>query len=133
MLSNTTAIAEAWARLDHKFDLMYAKRTFFHTLSDIPVDEGTFGVHEIKLMIETGPSFGDGCGVAQHAHSTLYLCEIATGDDCGWLVVDSHLETSWAPVDELDGPLSLDCCDCSVDILWHHISTEQQTTGHVFP
>merc|ERR1712223_1495701 len=26
MLSNTTAIAEAWARLDHKFDLMYAKR-----------------------------------------------------------------------------------------------------------
>jgi len=24
MLSNTTAIAEAWARLDHKFDLMYA-------------------------------------------------------------------------------------------------------------
>uniref|UniRef100_A0A673M2W2 Tubulin alpha-1C chain n=1 Tax=Sinocyclocheilus rhinocerous TaxID=307959 RepID=A0A673M2W2_9TELE len=29
MLSNTTAIAEAWARLDHKFDLMYAKRAFF--------------------------------------------------------------------------------------------------------
>ncbi|CAF90259.1 unnamed protein product [Tetraodon nigroviridis] len=25
MLSNTSAIAEAWARLDHKFDLMYAK------------------------------------------------------------------------------------------------------------
>ena len=23
MLSKTTAIAEAWARLDHKFDLMY--------------------------------------------------------------------------------------------------------------
>ncbi|RXG59227.1 Tubulin alpha chain [Armadillidium vulgare] len=23
MLSNTTAIGEAWARLDHKFDLMY--------------------------------------------------------------------------------------------------------------
>eukprot|EP00069_Balaena_mysticetus_P005761 bmy_18217T0 len=28
MLSNTTAIAEAWARLDHKFDLMYAKHAF---------------------------------------------------------------------------------------------------------
>merc|ERR550517_703680 len=24
------AIAEAWARLDHKFDLMYAKRAFVH-------------------------------------------------------------------------------------------------------
>jgi tubulin alpha len=28
LLSNTTAIAEAWGRLDHKFDLMYAKRAF---------------------------------------------------------------------------------------------------------
>merc|ERR1712166_1473356 len=33
MLSNTTAIAEAWARLDHKFDLMYAKRAFVHCTS----------------------------------------------------------------------------------------------------
>ncbi len=26
MLSNTTAIATAWSRLDHKFDLLYSKR-----------------------------------------------------------------------------------------------------------
>ena len=30
MLANTTAISEAWARLDHKFDLLYAKRAFVH-------------------------------------------------------------------------------------------------------
>ncbi|CBY23309.1 unnamed protein product [Oikopleura dioica] len=30
MLSNTTAIADAWSRLNHKFDLMYAKRAFVH-------------------------------------------------------------------------------------------------------
>ena len=30
MLSNTTAIEAAWARLNHKFDLMYAKRAFVH-------------------------------------------------------------------------------------------------------
>ena len=30
MLSNTTAIAEAWSRLDYKFDLMYSKRAFVH-------------------------------------------------------------------------------------------------------
>ena len=29
-LSNTTAIAEAWERLNWKFDLMYAKRAFVH-------------------------------------------------------------------------------------------------------
>ncbi|OWF49291.1 Tubulin alpha chain [Mizuhopecten yessoensis] len=34
MLSNTTAIAEAWARLDHKFDLMYARRAFVHWQSE---------------------------------------------------------------------------------------------------
>uniref|UniRef100_A0A672MDX9 Tubulin alpha-1A chain n=1 Tax=Sinocyclocheilus grahami TaxID=75366 RepID=A0A672MDX9_SINGR len=30
MLSNTTAIAEAWARLDHKFDLMYVLKENSH-------------------------------------------------------------------------------------------------------
>ncbi len=30
MLANTTAIADAWAKLDRKFDLMYAKRAFVH-------------------------------------------------------------------------------------------------------
>lgn len=30
MLSNTTAIAEAWERLDRKFDLMFSKRAFVH-------------------------------------------------------------------------------------------------------
>ena len=29
-LSNTTAIKDAWAVLDHKFDLMYSKRAFVH-------------------------------------------------------------------------------------------------------
>jgi tubulin alpha len=31
-LSNTTAIAAAWGRLDHKFDLLYSKRAFVHWL-----------------------------------------------------------------------------------------------------
>ena len=30
MLANTTAISEAWSRLDHKFDLMFSKRAFVH-------------------------------------------------------------------------------------------------------
>ena len=29
MLANTTAIQEAWARLDHKFDLMFANERLF--------------------------------------------------------------------------------------------------------
>jgi len=41
-LSNTTAIMEAWARLDHKFDLMYAKRAFVHWFVGEGMEEGEF-------------------------------------------------------------------------------------------
>ncbi|KFY14083.1 hypothetical protein V492_02863 [Pseudogymnoascus sp. VKM F-4246] len=42
MLSNTTAIAEAWGRLDHKFDLMYNKRAFVHWYVGEGMEEGEF-------------------------------------------------------------------------------------------
>ncbi|KAG7096750.1 Tubulin beta chain [Marasmius oreades] len=42
MLSNTTAIAVAWARLDHKFDLMYSKRAFVHWYVGEGMEEGEF-------------------------------------------------------------------------------------------
>lgn len=42
MLSNTTAIAQAWARLDRKFDLMYAKRAFVHWYVGEGMEEGEF-------------------------------------------------------------------------------------------
>ncbi|XP_058047345.1 tubulin alpha-3 chain-like [Ahaetulla prasina] len=42
MLSNTTAIAEPWARLNHKFDLMYAKRAFVHWYVGEGMEEGEF-------------------------------------------------------------------------------------------
>ncbi len=42
MLSNTTAIQEAWARMDHKFDLMYAKRAFVHWFVGEGMEEGEF-------------------------------------------------------------------------------------------
>uniref|UniRef100_A0AAZ3QWT1 Tubulin/FtsZ 2-layer sandwich domain-containing protein n=1 Tax=Oncorhynchus tshawytscha TaxID=74940 RepID=A0AAZ3QWT1_ONCTS len=41
MLSNTTAIAEAWSHLGHKFDLMYAKRAFVHWYVGEGMEEGS--------------------------------------------------------------------------------------------
>nr|KAG5688802.1 hypothetical protein BaRGS_033286 [Batillaria attramentaria] len=42
MLSNTTAIAESWARLDRKFDLMFAKRAFVFWYIGEGMEEGEF-------------------------------------------------------------------------------------------
>ena len=42
MISNTTAIADAWAKLDHKFDLMYSKRAFVHWYIGEGMEEGEF-------------------------------------------------------------------------------------------
>ena len=42
MISNTTAIGEVTARLDHRFDLMYAKRAFVHWYVGEGMEEGEF-------------------------------------------------------------------------------------------
>ncbi|KXN71605.1 tubulin, alpha, ubiquitous [Conidiobolus coronatus NRRL 28638] len=42
VLSNNTAIAEAWSRLNQKFDLMYAKRAFVHWYVGEGMEEGEF-------------------------------------------------------------------------------------------
>ena len=82
-------------------------------------------------MVKTSPGLGDGGGVAQHAHGTLHLGQIATGDNGGWLVVDANLEASGAPVDELDGTLGLDGSNGGVDVLGDNVSTVQHAAGHV--
>ncbi|XP_040572691.1 tubulin alpha chain [Lepeophtheirus salmonis] len=41
-LSNTTAIKEAWASLDRKFDLMFQKRAFVHWYVGEGMEEGEF-------------------------------------------------------------------------------------------
>uniref|UniRef100_A0A0K0F503 Tubulin alpha chain n=1 Tax=Strongyloides venezuelensis TaxID=75913 RepID=A0A0K0F503_STRVS len=42
MLSNTTAIGDAWSRLDYKFDLLYSRRAFVHWYVGEGMEEGEF-------------------------------------------------------------------------------------------
>ena len=89
--------------------------SLLHALSNIPVDEGPLGVHQVKLVVKPGPGLGDGGGVGEHADSSLDLGEVSPGDNSGWLVVDADLESSGTPVNKLDGPLGLDGGDGSVN------------------
>merc|ERR1712113_922788 len=66
-----------------------------------------------------------------HADGSHDLGEVTTWDDSWWLVVDTALETGWAPVDELDGSLGLDGGDSGVDILGDDITSEHEAAGHV--
>merc|ERR1712005_15230 len=82
--------------------------TLLHTLTDVPVHEGALGVHEVELVVHAGEDLGHAGGVGDHAAGALHLSEVTTGHHGGWLVVDTALEASGAPVDELDGALGLD-------------------------
>merc|ERR1712064_163273 len=42
MISNSTAIAEVFSRIDHKFDLMYSKCAFVHWYVGEGMEEGEF-------------------------------------------------------------------------------------------
>ena len=70
----------------------FGEFTFFHTFTNIPVDESSLGVHKIELVVKSGPCFGNGGGVGQHADGTLDLGKITTWDNSWWLVVDTDLE-----------------------------------------
>ncbi|CAL5972038.1 Conserved_hypothetical protein [Hexamita inflata] len=109
----------------------FGEFTFFHTFGNIPVDESTLGEHQVEVLVGTAPDFSDGGGVGDHEAGTLDLGEIASWDDSWWLIVDTDLETSWAPVDELDGTLGLDDGDGGVDVLWNDVTTIHHAASHV--
>jgi hypothetical protein len=109
----------------------FGELTFLHTLSDVPMDEGSLGVHEIEFVINSGEDLSNGSGVRDHAACSHNLSKITTWYDSGWLIVNTALETSWAPVNELDGSLGLYGGDSGVDILGDDITSVHQAASHI--
>lgn len=54
------------------------------------------------------PGLGTGCGIAQHAHSSLYLGQISTGYHSGRLVINSNRKAIRTPAQKPDAVLGLD-------------------------
>ena len=64
----------------------------FNRRDDLPVNKSPLGIHQVELVVKSGPSLGDSGRVAQHADGALNFGEIATRDNRWWLVVDSDLD-----------------------------------------
>jgi len=96
------------------------------------MNESSLGIHKIELMIDSGEDLSDSSRVGDHADGSHDLGEVTTWDDSWWLVIDTALETSWAPVNELNGSLGLDGSNGSVDVLWNDITSVHHAAGHIF-
>ena len=96
---------------------------FFHTLSNVPVNESTFGVHEIELVVETAPGARDGSRVGQHTQATADLGKVTAGDARRGFVADTEFEGSRAPIHDLDCLPSFDGSNRCLHILGDHIAT----------
>ena len=95
------------------------------------MNEGSLGVHQIEFVVESGEDFGNGSCVRDHAAGSHDFSEVTSGDNSGRLIVDSDLESSGAPVDELDGSLGLDGGNCGVDILGDDITSVHHGASHI--
>merc|ERR1712045_645891 len=105
--------------------------TFLHTLSNIPVDKGPLGVHQVKLMVKPSPGLGNGSCIAKHAHCPADFGQVATRNNSWRLVVNAYLEASGAPVDKLDAPLGLDGGNGSVHVLGNDVTPVEEAACHV--
>ena len=82
-------------------------------------------------MRQRRPGLTNGRRVGQHADGTVNASEIAVRDILRWLVADTNLEPSRAPVDELNGALGLEVSDGGVGVLGDDIAAIQEAGGHV--
>jgi len=110
----------------------FGEFSFLHTFSDVPMHEGSLGVHKIELVINSWEYFSNGSWVGDHAHSSHDFGKITSWYYSGWLIVDTTFEASWAPIDELDSSLGLDGGNSSIHILGDDVSSVHKTASHVF-
>ena len=83
-------------------------------------------------MIDSGEDFSNSSRVGDHAYSSHDFSEITTWNNSWRLIVNTTFETSWAPINELNGSFGFNSSNGSVNIFWYNITSVHHTTGHIF-
>jgi hypothetical protein len=109
----------------------FRELTLLHTFTDVPVNEGALGVHQVELGVDAGKDGAESGGVGQHANRSVDLGEITTRNNDGGLAVNTALETSGGPVNELNRVLALDGVDGRADVTGDYVTTVHQAASHV--
>jgi hypothetical protein len=113
------------------------------------VDEGTLGVHEVKLVVKARPGLSNGCGVAKHGNASVDGGKFAAGDadrprdnqyivmadwrlmDYSLGIVDTELEASRAPFNEVERGLRLESSSGGGAVPRNDIATVQKSNSHI--
>jgi hypothetical protein len=114
-----------------------AKLAFLHTLTHVPVHESTLAIHEVKLVIQAGPSLGNGRGVGKHRDGAVdrgetAICGGSRRDGNRLLVVDADLEAGGAPLDKVERRLRLECSNGGAAVAVDDVTAVEEGDGHVF-
>ena len=65
--------------------------TIFHSFSHKPVDEGSLGIHQVELVVESLPGSFDCGGVGKTTNSSVNLGQVTSRYSSGGLVIDADL------------------------------------------
>lgn len=71
--------------------------------------------------------------LVEYLHGAIDLGQISVRYHLRRLVADADLESSRAPIDELNSALGLQGSNSTVYIVWHNVATVQKAGSHVFP
>merc|ERR1719291_674315 len=111
----------------------FRKFAFLHSFANIPMHECPLGVHEVEFVVNAREHLGDCSGVADHAASPHYLCQVTSWHHSWRLIIDTTLEACRTPIDELDRALCLNRSNRCVDILGNNVTAIHHATRHIFP